>query len=69
MPLGETSSCTGCQRGWQVVGRIGGADGVEAPHYFEDEAEARRMVEAMISRTPPDEGDYKPMTAIRQRPR
>jgi hypothetical protein len=31
--------------GWQVVGRQGGADGVESLHYFETEADARMMLE------------------------
>ncbi|XVV10850.1 hypothetical protein ACQP2X_39330 [Actinoplanes sp. CA-131856] len=38
--------------GWQVVGRVGGADGREVTHYFDDEAMAHRMVEAMRDDVP-----------------
>lgn len=38
--------------GWQVVGRIGGSSDREVTHYFDDESEARLMVQAMRDRVP-----------------
>ncbi|MGK5680165.1 hypothetical protein [Actinoplanes sp. URMC 104] len=46
------------ETGWQVVGRIGGVDGKEAAHYYDDEADARRMVERMRRTAPPGEDNW-----------
>ena len=46
------------ETGWQVVGRIGGSDGQEVMHYFDDEADARTMVQAMRDRAPHGEDNW-----------
>ncbi|SNY53711.1 hypothetical protein SAMN05421748_114147 [Paractinoplanes atraurantiacus] len=44
--------------GWQVVGREGGSGGREVTYYFDDEAEARRMVQAMKDAVPAHLGNW-----------
>ncbi len=53
--------------GWQVLGRRGGADGVEVAHYFDDEADARAMVQRMRAAVPPELADWPRMTQVRRR--
>ncbi|GAA2617183.1 hypothetical protein [Paractinoplanes durhamensis] len=38
---------------WQVLGREGGSEGREVAHYFDDEADARTMVQAMLDSVEP----------------
>lgn len=52
--------------GWQVLGRIGGAEGQEVTHFFDHEADARAMLKAMLDRTPHGEDNWAQMTAGRQ---
>ncbi len=40
--------------GWQVLGRRGGADGLEVTHYFEQEDEARAMLQRLLAAVPPE---------------
>jgi hypothetical protein len=54
--------------GWQVVGRIGGDSGTEVTHYFDDEADARAMLQRMIDTTPAESANWAKMTAHQQRP-
>lgn len=51
--------------GWQVLGRLGGSEGREVVHYFEDEATARRMLRRMLDRVPPGQDNWALMTAGR----
>jgi hypothetical protein len=44
--------------GWQVVGRIGGSDGQEVTHYFDDEAAARAMIQRMRDTAPAGEDNW-----------
>lgn len=55
--------------GWQVLGRIGGAEGREVVHYFETEADARQTLERMKQLVPQSEDNWAEMTAYKQRPR
>lgn len=59
------------ETGWQVVGREGGAEGREVTHYFDQEADARRMLERMRVTVPPELATWAEMTASRsdQQPR
>lgn len=52
--------------GWQVLGRIGGADGHEVTHYFDDESDARAMLKRMRDLTPPGMDNWVQQTAGRQ---
>jgi hypothetical protein len=54
--------------GWQVLGRMGGADGQEVARYFDDESDARRMLKRMLDSVPPELADWAQMTATRHRP-
>lgn len=53
--------------GWQVLGRVGGAEGREVAHYFDDEADARLMLRRMMDAAPPGQSDWAQMTAYRRR--
>ncbi|GAA3948321.1 hypothetical protein [Actinoplanes auranticolor] len=53
--------------GWQVLGRAGGADGREVTHYFDHEADARRMLQRMLAAVPSELSDWAKMTQIRRR--
>lgn len=53
------------ETGWQVLGREGGADGREVTHYFDDEADARRMLEQMLAAVPPELASWAKMTSSR----
>ena len=55
--------------GWQVLGRLGGAEGREVAHYFDTEDEARAMLRRMLDTAPPEESDWAEMTAYKNRPR
>ncbi|XVU24239.1 hypothetical protein ACQPZJ_44585 [Actinoplanes sp. CA-054009] len=44
--------------GWQVVGRLGGADGQEITHYFDDEDLAHKMVATMRDKVPEHLGNW-----------
>ena len=37
------------ETGWQVLGRQGGADGLEVAHYFDDEDDAGAMLQHIRS--------------------
>jgi hypothetical protein len=54
--------------GWQVLGRVGGADGREVTHYFDCEEAARSMVARMLAATPPELSNWQEMTAHQSRP-
>jgi hypothetical protein len=54
------------ETGWQVVGREGGADGREVTHYFDDEDEARRMVQRMRGTVPPELSNWAKMSPPRR---
>lgn len=54
--------------GWQVIGRIGGDTGREVVHYFDDETDARTMLQRMLDTTPPEYANWAKMTAHEQRP-
>ncbi|WP_133873342.1 hypothetical protein [Paractinoplanes brasiliensis] len=54
--------------GWQVVGRVGGAEGRSVPHYFDDEDEARDMLRRMREEVPEGQNDWVQVTAQRKRP-
>jgi hypothetical protein len=56
------------ETGWQVLGRQGGADGREAVHYFDSEADARAMLQRMLDTAPPEESNWAEMTAHKHRP-
>jgi hypothetical protein len=55
------------ESGWQVLGRLGGADGQEAVHYFDDEAGARAMLQRMLDSVPPELSNWAKMTASSRR--
>jgi hypothetical protein len=57
------------ESGWQVLGREGGAEGREVTHYFDDEAEARRMLHRMLAAVPPELSSWAKMTPSRPRDR
>jgi hypothetical protein len=52
--------------GWQVLGRVGGADGQEVVHYFERETHARAALEQMLDAVPPELSDWAKMSAFRR---
>ena len=54
--------------GWQVLGRLGGAEGQTVTHYFDHEEPARAMLQRMRAMVPPGLGDWVQMTAQRKRP-
>lgn len=49
--------------GWQVLGREGGSEGREVAHYFDDEADARRMLRCMLETVPQELSNWAEMTA------
>jgi hypothetical protein len=53
--------------GWQVVGRQGGADGQEVAHYFDDEDQARAMLQRMMDAVPPELANWAKMSPSRPR--
>jgi len=53
--------------GWQVLGRQGGADGVEVAHYFDDEHDARAMLQRMRDTTPPELSNWAKMSPTTRR--
>ena len=55
--------------GWQVLGRIGGAEGTEVVHYFDKENDARQMLRRMLNAVPDGQGDWAQITAHSERPR
>jgi hypothetical protein len=58
------------ETGWQVLGRVGGADGPEVTHYFDLEADARAMLKRMKATVPPEVSDWAEMAAVlKKRPR
>lgn len=54
--------------GWQVLGRIGGAAGVEVVHYRDEEGEARSLLSRMLETVPAGQGNWAQMTSHHQRP-
>ena len=54
--------------GWQVVGRVGGAEGRSVPHYFDTEPQAREMLLHMRAAVPDGQGDWVQVTAQQLRP-
>jgi hypothetical protein len=50
---------------WRVLGRLGGTDGPEVTHDFDDEDQARAMLQRMLETTPADASDWAKMTAVR----
>ena len=50
------------ETGWQVVGRLGGADGHQVTHYFDREDDARAMLQRMLDTTPAPFADWAKMT-------
>ena len=46
------------ETGWQVRGRLGGADGQEVTHYFDDEDRARAMLQRMLDTVPAEESNW-----------
>ena len=57
------------ESGWQVLGREGGADGREVTHYFDDEADARTMLQRMLDTVPPELSSWAKMSPTRPRGR
>lgn len=55
------------ETGWQVLGRQGGADGIEVAHYFDHEHQARAMLQRMRDSTPPELSNWARMSATRRR--
>ena len=55
--------------GWQVLGREGGAEGREVTHYFDDEADARVMLQRMLDAVPPELSNWARMSPTRPRGR
>jgi hypothetical protein len=53
--------------GWQVLGRQGGADGLEVAHYFDDEDAARAMLQRMLAAVPPELSNWAKMSQIKRR--
>lgn len=53
---------------WQVLGRQGGADGQEVAHYFDQEGDARAMLQRMLVAVPPELRNWAKMTQLRSRP-
>ena len=46
------------ETGWQVVGRIGGSGGRHVTHYFDDEDDARAMIQRMRFTAPAGEDNW-----------
>ncbi len=55
------------ETGWQVVGRLGGADGQQVTHYFDREDEARQMLRRMLDSVPAELSTWAKMTIWKQR--
>ena len=53
--------------GWQVLGRRGGADGKEVAHYFDDESQARAMLQRMMDTVPAELANWAKMSPPRRR--
>jgi hypothetical protein len=53
------------ETGWQVLGREGGAEGREVTHYFDDEVDARRMLERMLAAVPLELSGWAKMSPSR----
>jgi hypothetical protein len=53
--------------GWQIVGREGGADGRELAYYFDEEDEARQMVQRMLATVPAELSNWAKMTLAPRR--
>jgi hypothetical protein len=49
--------------GWQVLGRQGGAEGPEVTHYFDDEIDARRMLQRLLDTVAPQLSTWAQMPA------
>jgi hypothetical protein len=49
------------ETGWQVRGRQGGADGDEVAHYFDDEQDARAMLQRMLDAVPSELSNWAMM--------
>lgn len=50
------------ETGWQVRGRVGGNDGREVVHYFDQETDARAMVDALKQTVPAQLADWAQVT-------
>jgi hypothetical protein len=46
------------ESGWQVLGRVCGADGQEVTHYLDDEDQARAMLQRMLDTVPAEESNW-----------
>ena len=55
------------ETGWQVLGRQGGTEGREAAHYFDDEDDARKMLQRMLDAVPPELSNWAKMPQPRTR--
>jgi hypothetical protein len=55
------------ETGWQVLGREGGAEGPEVTHYFDDEGDARRMLQRLLDTVAPELSNWAKMPAARRR--
>ncbi|GAA3962960.1 hypothetical protein [Actinoplanes auranticolor] len=53
------------ETGWQVLGREGGAEGREVTHYFDEQADARRMLQRMLDAVPPELSSWAKMSPTR----
>jgi len=49
------------ETGWQVRGRQGGTDGDEIAHYFDDEQDARAMLQRMLDTVPSELSNWAKM--------
>jgi hypothetical protein len=55
--------------GWQILGRVGGSQGAEAVHYFDDEVAAREMLQRMLAGVPPELANWAEFEKVaRKRP-
>ncbi len=52
--------------GWQVLGRQGGADGQQVAHYFDEEADARAMLQRMLATVPPELSNWAKMSQLKK---
>jgi hypothetical protein len=55
--------------GWQVKGRAGGSDGAEVTHYFDNEVDARAMLQRMRDAVAPELSNRARMSAPRRQER
>lgn len=55
--------------GWQVLGREGGSADREVAHYFDEEADARTMLQRMLDAVSAELSNWAEMTAFKTRPR